>query len=338
MGLRFRRTMKIAPGLRLNFNANSIGLSIGPRGAKYTINSSGRHTVSAGLPGTGLYVTESKGGGKRRKQVEEESIALTASEPGFFSRGGERAFYDFAHKYLVKDGGFTFEEIKAKAEEIKIEHPKIASYIDFVMIAPTSTQSAQAALEICERLYGVQEDFLMHPIATKYFDEFKAQIPIARGITYTTDYNNNFLSYTYSEILQALGQPEKALEIIQKVRDSEFKEIAIADLNLSLKRYQEVIDDTDDVENEDDNSALLIVLRGIALRELGDHEIALEAFKSVISKRSGEESVRNYALYERACTYEAMGKKALAIKDLNRILVADYNDKAAREMLNKLKA
>lgn len=54
--------MKIAPGIRLNFNTNSVGVSFGPRGAKYTINSSGRHTVSAGIPGSGLYVSESKGG------------------------------------------------------------------------------------------------------------------------------------------------------------------------------------------------------------------------------------------------------------------------------------
>ena len=68
MGLRFRRTLKIAPGLRLNFNKNSVGLSIGPRGAKYTINSSGRRTASVGIPGSGIYYTESAGGGKRTTQ------------------------------------------------------------------------------------------------------------------------------------------------------------------------------------------------------------------------------------------------------------------------------
>ena len=337
MGLRFRRSVKIAPGLRLNFNTKSVGLTFGPRGAKYTINSSGRHTVSAGLPGTGLYVSESRGGGKRRKQSEVETFSTAGSAPSIFSQGGERAFYKFAHEYLTKDSGYTFDQIKSKAESIKSEFPKIAPYIDFVMIGPTSTQSTQGAFELCQKLYETQEDFLQHPIAVKYFDEFIAQIPIARGIFYKTDYNHNFLSYTYSEILQAMGQPEKALEVIEKVKDSEFKDVAIADLNLALKRFQEVIDDTNDVENLDDTSAILLVFRGIALREVGDHEIALAAFKDVIGKRSREEAIRNYALYERACTYEAMGKKALAIKDLNRILASDYNDIAARNKLNQLK-
>lgn len=328
--------MKIAPGIRLNFNTNSVGVSFGPRGAKYTINSSGRHTVSAGIPGSGLYVSESKGGGKRRSRSTEPELIPDSSSPGFFSPGSERAFYNFAKIYLSKDSGYTFEEVKAEAERLKTEHPKIASYIDFVMIAPTTNQSTEEALALCESLYKNNPDFLQHPIATKYFDEFTARIPIARGITYTTDYNNNFLSYSYSEILQAVGQTEKALEVIQKVKDSEFKDLAITDLHLALKRYQEVIAETDDVENVDDISALLLVFRGIAMRELGDYDIALETFKQAISKRSREEAIRHYALYERACTYHLMGKTAPAIKDLNKILAADYSNEAAREKLKEI--
>ena len=60
---RFRRSMKIAPGVRINFNKNSVGVSFGGKGAHYTINSSGRRTASVGIPGTGLYYTESTGGG-----------------------------------------------------------------------------------------------------------------------------------------------------------------------------------------------------------------------------------------------------------------------------------
>ena len=54
MGLRFRRSIKICKGLRVNLNKNSVGLSVGPRGLGYTVNSKGRKTVHAGIPGTGL--------------------------------------------------------------------------------------------------------------------------------------------------------------------------------------------------------------------------------------------------------------------------------------------
>ena len=54
MGLRFRKSVKIAPGVKLNLNKKSTSISFGARGAHYTTNSAGRSTASVGLPGTGL--------------------------------------------------------------------------------------------------------------------------------------------------------------------------------------------------------------------------------------------------------------------------------------------
>ncbi len=54
MAIRFRKSIKIAKGVRLNLNKRSVGLSIGGRGARYTINSKGRRTSTIGIPGTGL--------------------------------------------------------------------------------------------------------------------------------------------------------------------------------------------------------------------------------------------------------------------------------------------
>lgn len=64
---RFRRSMKIMPGVKVNFNKNSVGVTFGGKGAHYTINSSGRKTASVGIPGTGLYYTESTGGSNSGK-------------------------------------------------------------------------------------------------------------------------------------------------------------------------------------------------------------------------------------------------------------------------------
>lgn len=342
MALRFRRTLKIAPGLRLNFNKNSVGLSIGPRGAKYTINSSGRHTASVGIPGSGLSYSESKGGGKRRPQTEAEIQEATAqanllSRPNFLSSSSEKAFYSFAYYYLSPDQNVTYEERRAQAEALKQEHPDIAPYIDFTMLSHIASRDAKEALTICENLYNnATSQFFDSTIAKKYFDEFSAKIQIARGIFYTGDFQSNYLSYTYSELLQALGQPERALEVIQKVKDSPFKEIAVIDLYLTLKRYDDVLLETEDVENIDDLSAIQLIFRAIAFRELNEHDLAIETFKLALAKKSRPESIRNYALYERACTYQAMGKKAQAIKDLNKILASDYDDEEARKKLKSL--
>lgn len=57
MGFRFRKSFKIAPGVRLNVGKKSMSVSMGGRGLRYSINSKGRRTASAGIPGTGLYYT-----------------------------------------------------------------------------------------------------------------------------------------------------------------------------------------------------------------------------------------------------------------------------------------
>jgi len=65
MGFRFRRTVKIMPGVRLNINKSSLSVSVGPRGLKHTISTNGTTTNTAGIPGSGLFYTERrKGPGK----------------------------------------------------------------------------------------------------------------------------------------------------------------------------------------------------------------------------------------------------------------------------------
>ena len=58
MPLRFTRRVSLIPGLRVNFSKSGASLSIGHRGAWYTIGGPRGRRVSVGLPGTGLYWTE----------------------------------------------------------------------------------------------------------------------------------------------------------------------------------------------------------------------------------------------------------------------------------------
>ena len=57
MGFRFRKSIKILPGVRLNFSKSGISTSIGVPGA--TVNISGKGTrTTVGLPGTGISYSE----------------------------------------------------------------------------------------------------------------------------------------------------------------------------------------------------------------------------------------------------------------------------------------
>jgi Protein of unknown function (DUF4236)/Tetratricopeptide repeat len=53
MGFRFRRSIRLLPGIRWNFGLKSTSISIGGRGFHYTVGTKGAR-VGASLPGTGL--------------------------------------------------------------------------------------------------------------------------------------------------------------------------------------------------------------------------------------------------------------------------------------------
>ena len=54
VSLRFRRRVRLFPGVCLNLGLHGAGLSVGPRGFHVGMNRRGMYT-SAGIPGTGIY-------------------------------------------------------------------------------------------------------------------------------------------------------------------------------------------------------------------------------------------------------------------------------------------
>lgn len=73
MGFRFRKSVKIAPGVRLNVGKKSVGISAGVKGARVSVNSNGRKTTTVGLPGTGLSYSKSEKIGGRKTTTRSAS-------------------------------------------------------------------------------------------------------------------------------------------------------------------------------------------------------------------------------------------------------------------------
>jgi hypothetical protein len=77
MGFRFRRSVKLFPGLRLNFGKRGISASIGVRGAHVTYGPTGTRTT-VGLPGSGLSYTHVE---KPRRAASTLRAAVPPSDP-----------------------------------------------------------------------------------------------------------------------------------------------------------------------------------------------------------------------------------------------------------------
>lgn len=94
MGLRFRKSVSLGKGLRLNFGKKGVSLSAGVPGAHVTYSTTGRKTTSVGIPGTGVsYVKSEKIGGKKSGSGDtpsapsEEDNLLGSNPPPKKKRG-----------------------------------------------------------------------------------------------------------------------------------------------------------------------------------------------------------------------------------------------------------
>lgn len=61
MGFRFRKSIKIAPGIKVNLCAGGVSTTIGRRGASVNIGKRGTR-ATVGLPGTGISYSEKLSG------------------------------------------------------------------------------------------------------------------------------------------------------------------------------------------------------------------------------------------------------------------------------------
>ena len=81
MGLRFRKTISLFPGVRLNLSKSGVGVSAGVPGLRGSINSSGRVTGTVGIPGTGVsYVKTKKIFGKKTDKKSETKTKSAAAK------------------------------------------------------------------------------------------------------------------------------------------------------------------------------------------------------------------------------------------------------------------
>src|SRR5690606_39308372 len=76
--MRFRRRVKLFPGVRLNFSLSGISTTIGVPGLSVNIGKRGTY-LNTGIPGTGLYSRQKIGG--RRKYRAKSQQKFTAFNP-----------------------------------------------------------------------------------------------------------------------------------------------------------------------------------------------------------------------------------------------------------------
>lgn len=119
MGLRFRKSVSLFPGVKLNFGTTGMSVSTGVPGFRKTFHTSGRVTTSVGIPGTGLYYVDTKNTKKQsdRRTSQTQSSRSADNSPQtqcHDSSAGSQASYDVWDAYS-----------SANDETDRVEHPPV---------------------------------------------------------------------------------------------------------------------------------------------------------------------------------------------------------------------
>lgn len=156
MALRFRRSVKIAPGFRLNFGKTGMSMSAGVRGATMTFGSKGVYG-NVGIPGSGLsYRTRLDGGGGRRKQASSQDeyvsakISLGVDEKGYVIAKDLNG-NDLSKKYVKIARDQTPDTVNSW---LKDECDKLNNDVDSILQIHTGTPSIEDFATFPEYEYG----------------------------------------------------------------------------------------------------------------------------------------------------------------------------------------
>lgn len=89
MGLRFRKSIKLAPGVKLNIGKKSIGVSAGGKFGGVSFNSKTGAHARASMPGTGLSYTTKISGSSQASAKAKSSLPSKPPKPKkpFYKRG-----------------------------------------------------------------------------------------------------------------------------------------------------------------------------------------------------------------------------------------------------------
>ena len=341
MGFRMRKSFSVIPGVRVNLSGRSVGVTVGGKFARTTVNSrTGTHS-SFSLPGTGLSYTTAAHHhvGKPAALAPRVRVAQPAApppqavappppvRPGLLAPRGEKELYE-----ALETGRY------GDLEGIAARHPELL-YTCMVVDAfkrRDSPETHRAVRAMWEELWGSGYDPANDVFLKKYASTSHCTINLAPGIAVTLPLTRTSMGLALAEYRQEDGDLVEAAAVVEALEPSALAAVSLAELYGLLERWQEVVNLTDNVTERDDLSIFLLIQRGAALREQHHYDAAREVFKTALARRSGPVELRHHALLERGLTYEAEGKRSLARKDFERILAEDGQFPGLAEALTSL--
>lgn len=344
MGFRMRKSFTVMPGVRMTVTPRGISTSVGGKAGRVTVNSQGRVTQTVRIPGTGIsHVSTSSvrtaRGAAAGRPTQRTTTGRTASapaavptappapkKPGLFSPAWHKALY----RVLEGHPDPTIADVARLHPEARM------TCMLLEVFAPSGAYHDERGKTLLEELWASGYDPARDTFLTTYAPYASGSVEVTPGIEATLPLGRTLLGLALAERRQEVGDLAGAVALVESLEPTTLAAVSLAELYTAQGRWNDVVEFTNEVDGTDDFACFLLSQRGIAFRELGYYEASREAFKRSLARRSQSSELKHHTLAQRALTYLAEGKKSMARKDYERILVDDPHFPGLTEALAAL--
>ncbi|NSW84216.1 MAG: DUF4236 domain-containing protein [Syntrophothermus sp.] len=325
MGWRFRKSIKIAKGVRLNLSKRGLGVSVGGKGFRVGIGPRGAYT-SASIPGTGLYSINYFG---KRKSRDLPKAAQKASAPPEIE-------------------GYNVDmppELAGSSTSTALGCLWFLISVMFLFIwwplgvAGIVSQIAWSARSFNSPTGKAKNYFLQGKMALQKGEWQPALEAFLKVLEVKPEVNS--LCREVAFLYRRLDNPEEAVKYFEKYLAS-YPEDAVTRLNYAVtlgtvRQYQKAIEVLQGLPLEMKEELAVINALASAFLGLNKPELALEVLEKgpVRSRKSMDEQMKLFR-YLLGLTYKQLGETEKALKQFYKIYAEDTDYEDVRDLLKEL--
>lgn len=334
MALRFRRSIGLGGGVRMNVSKKSVGLSAGAPGLRYSASSSGRRTKTIGVPGTGVSHVSSRSGSRSRSEVSRRQPSpQPIAKPGAFAPKHEKEFFNGLR--ALSDG--QPEKALERFEESSRKDTKDKALADDLLAGLIAIQVGQLEKAITYLEGVVQSDQeLPDEMLMKYAPGMSISLSITEQVDVSVPAGSLAATLALVECYQGVDREEEAVGVLQQlieIDDEPALKLSLCELYAEAGDWDEIVELGAGVKNEDDVTLQIRLYQAEAFARRGQDEVALEAYREALRSTKRSPDLLSEAKYGRGRAYLRLGKKTQGRKDLAAVYADDPSYRDVAELL-----
>lgn len=337
--LRFRRSVKIAPGLRLTASKTGLGLSAGVRGARYSVHSSGRRTASVGVPGSGVGYQHTTTSGSRTRSRDAAapvySDAPVIPKPGLLAPKYEKEFAKAVSAYLNGDPAGALAHFKASSAADTKERGLSDDL--FVGLLAAQIEDDVTAIASLEKVV-TSDQLLPDQLMSKYVPGGSMQVGVTDEVTVSVPFGTLAATVVLAQVYRRQGRLEEATGLAQQLYEIEASpdmRLLVCSLLREAEAWDEIVDVAAGTHNTDDVTLAIRLMQGEALERQGMDEAALEVYRECLKSKARDQDLLRAAKYGRGSVYLRLGKTAQGRKDLSAVYADAPHYRNVAELLKQ---